>query len=208
MKTGTTLFVIIATLASVSLTDGCSYNCQKCMTQESTQTNVCAICYRSLLVLDSCKPGGPDHCDVALDENYCFRCSVGYLANLGTGQCFSTTGKIDNCASGNIDTDGVATCDACIRSAPSSDGKKCNQAQKFHNCVWESLTQCQRCDDGYIYDPIKMNCAISTIKGCLFLDGTTCTGCNVYSSYFMTTPGHCVKGTSIEQALERIFSIY
>ena len=203
-----TSILLIAVMATSINAIGCAADCQKCILDKSGGP-VCGVCYRSVLVNGSCLQGGPPKCDVAASNSYCFRCSERYLRDNDSGKCISSIGKIARCASGYIDG-GVAYCDACVQSAPSIDATACSGSQQFTNCIWEGAQMCQRCRDGYSWDPNAKNCTLSGIIGCLTVPrpGKGCESCDVWSGWFMTAPGKCTKGTSIEEALKMIFQLF
>ena len=197
-------FLVLVVLVGSALSDNCSKSCQKCV-QDKNKKNQCGVCYRTILDNGACVSGAPANCDVAVSNDYCYRCSAGYQLDVASGSCAKTT--IANCINGYVDTDQITRCEACSPGSPSSDLTSCTSTQKYQNCMWEAASNCERCKDGYQFDPKRGACVVNTIKGCLFVSSSgDCDGCNVYSNYFMTSPGKCASGTSIEQALKLLLT--
>ena len=198
-------FLVLVVLVGAAIAGDCSKHCQKCI-HHNIFNDRCVVCYRALLDDYECKTGAPANCDVAISNTYCYRCSEKFQLNVATGQCIAIT--IDNCVNGYTDTDNVQICETCSPGSPSADGLSCTTVQQFQNCLWESPNSCVRCKDGYSYDSTKKACVINTLKGCLTTSSSgDCDSCNVFSGWYMTKPGKCAQGTSIEQALKILLSL-
>lgn len=187
--------LIIALLMTASALSGsCAHDCQLCKT--TSTGNACGVCFKKLLQDGTCQGDGPANCDVPLAEDYCYRCSPGFLLDTASGQCKANT--IPKCSSGTID-DGTTTCDFCIQSSPSADKTACSGASQISNCLWEGTIRgdpnCARCVSGYSSQYNK--CVIQVFRGCLELDESgLCVGCDVFDGWFMTTPGICAQGSA------------
>ena len=152
MNLSTTRILLLTLLSAAVYANNCAHNCQKCYDPGFLKSDRCGVCYRSVLYNNYCKAGGPLNCDISISDTFCYRCSERFLLDITTGLCTQARGTISSCASGYIDAEGNAFCDACIGFAPSADSKLCNAPQKYQNCIWETSNSCERCNDGFSWD--------------------------------------------------------